>query len=156
MEENYSEPIVIEYNGRKFIYKYKNLSILQAELAREAGEFKRDQLEAQPESFKQILKSRGAHWLPQICSYLFREFKNDVLLKFNLDKVETDIEQFFQELPIEERPKLEACITDFFSNIGNPLTASLLLQRERKPNLTKTLLPLLQTVLQNKVADNNS
>ncbi|MBX3045290.1 MAG: hypothetical protein KIT33_12570 [Candidatus Kapabacteria bacterium] len=156
MDENYSEPIVIEYEGRKFIYKYKNLSILQAELAREAGEFKRDQLEAQPESFKQVLKSRGAHWLPQICSYLFREFKDESLLKFNLDKVETDIEQYFQNLPNEERPKLEESIKDFFTNIGFPQTALLLLQRERKPNLTKTLLPLLQTVLQKNVENNNS
>jgi hypothetical protein len=156
MEENYSEPIVIEHNNRKFIYKYKNLSILQAELAREAGEFKRDQLESQPDSFNRIIKSRGAHWLPQICSYLFREYKNDALQKFNLDRVETDIELFFQELPNDERPKLEATIKDFFSNIGLPQTALLLLQRERKPNLTKTLLPLLQTVWQKNVADNNS
>lgn len=133
--------------GRTFRYDYNELTVEQAELAREAGEFKFNQLQSDPESFRQLLKSRGAEWLAIVMSYLLREVKNNTLVGFNKDKAESEVEAFVKKLPVVELESLKECVSDFFSNIGKRQVISAILQGEKKKSASEMLLPILQMTM---------
>jgi hypothetical protein len=75
---------VLENNNKKYVYDFTLLTAEQSEIAREAAEFKYNQSQMEPESFKAVLKSNGAEWLFVICSYLFVEIKEDKPQEFNI------------------------------------------------------------------------
>ena len=60
------------FEGKAYKYDFNVLTVEQAELAREAGEFKLNQMQNEPENFRQVVKSRGAEWLIIVLSYLLR------------------------------------------------------------------------------------
>ena len=148
-ETNYEpiEPKVFTNNGKSYKYDFNILSVEQAELAREAGEFKYNQLQSEPESFRQVIKSGGAEWLSIVLRYLLREVKNDVVQPFNKDKAETETEKFIKDLPIAQINDLKECVTDFFSGIGKKSLGLAILQGERKRNGIEMLLPILQKIM---------
>jgi hypothetical protein len=108
IEEQYNpiESKVFIHKDKTYKYDFNILTVEQAELAREAGEFKYNQLQSEPESFRQVIKSRGAEWLSIVASYLLREVKNGEVQPFNKDKAESEVEAFVKNLPINEYNKL--------------------------------------------------
>lgn len=124
MSDEQFKPIeakVFNHLERTYKYDFNVLTVEQAELAREAGEFKHNQLQNEPENFRQVIKSRGAEWLSIVMSYLFREVKNDILQPFNKDKAESEVEAFVKNLPISYLNDLRECATDFFQVSGRSL-----------------------------------
>ena len=149
MEENNEtcEPKVFKFENKTYKYDFNILTIEQAELAREAGEFKLHQLQSEPESFKQLLRSRGAEWLIIISSYLLREYKNDVVQPFNKEKAESEVENWIKRLPLNYLEDIRSCIKDFFTGIGKQQTGLALLLSERKKNGIEMLLPIFQKTM---------
>ncbi|MDQ1265843.1 MAG: hypothetical protein QG635_995 [Bacteroidota bacterium] len=143
------EPLEIEFNNRNFIYEFEKLCIEQAELAREAGEFKYDTLNNPPATFKELLKAGGADWLTTVARYLFVEMKNNEEIKFNRDRAEIEIDTFLKSLPVSERPKLQGAVEDFFSAIGKDLIGYMLLQSVR----TQQIMQMLSATLPNTNAE---
>ncbi len=142
------EAKTFEYEGKKYKYDFYQLTIEQAELAREAGEFKYNQLQAGAESFRQIVKSGGAEWLTIVARYLLREMKDNAKQPFNKDKAEIETEQFIKSLPIKHLNNLKECVSDFFTGIGKKPLVSAILQGERKKNGIEMLLPIFQKTVQ--------
>ncbi|HPD33976.1 MAG TPA: hypothetical protein PKV40_06520 [Candidatus Kapabacteria bacterium] len=136
------------HSGKTYKYDFNLLTVEQAELAREAGEFKYNQLQNEPESFKQVIKSRGAEWLSIVLSYLLREVKDDIVQPFNKDKAESEVETFIKNLPISYLNDLRECVTDFFSGIGKKPLILANLQGEKKRSGIEILLPILQKTMQ--------
>lgn len=135
-------------NGKIYRYDFNLLTIEQAELAREVGEFKYNQLQSEPESFRQVIKSRGAEWLSIVASYLLREVKNGEVQPFNKDKAESEVEAFVKNLPINEYNKLKECVEDFFCNIERKPLILAIWQGEKKKSGIEILLPILQKSMQ--------
>lgn len=150
------EPKTFTFGSRTFKYDFNILTVEQAELAREAGEFKFNQMQNEPESFRQVVKSRGAEWLSIVLSYLLREVKNDALQPFNKDKAETDVETFIKSLPISYWNDLRECVTDFFTGIGRRPLAYAILQGEKKRSGIEMLLPILQRSMQGSLGPSGS
>jgi len=150
------EPKVFTFEGKTYKYDFNTLTIEQAELAREAGEFKLHQLQAEPESFRQVIRSRGAEWLAIILSYLLRETKDGIMQPFNKDKAETDVENWIKRLPVKYLEDLRSCVKDFFTGIGRQQTGSALLQGEKKRNGIEMLLPILQKTMLGNLSKSDS
>lgn len=104
-------------------------------------------MQGESESFRQIVRSRGAEWLSIILSYLLRETKEGILQAFNKDKAETEVENWIKKLPVNYLEDLRSCVKDFFSGIGKQQTGSALLQGEKKLNGIDMLLPILQKTM---------
>jgi len=141
------EPKIFVHDGKTYKYDFNLLTVEQAELAKEAGEFKHNQLQSEPESFRQVIRSRGAEWLSIILSYLLREMKDGTVQPFNKDKAESDVETWVKSLPIIYLEDLRDCVKDFFTGIGKQQTGFILLQGERKRNGIEMLLPILQKTM---------
>jgi hypothetical protein len=141
------EPKTFFFGDKTYKYDFNILTVEQAELAREAGEFKYNQLQNEPENFRQVVKSRGAEWLSIVLSYLLREVKNEIQQPFNKDKAESEVENFVKTLPVSNWNDLRECVTDFFTGIGKQQTGSILLQGEKKRNGIEMLLPILQKTM---------
>jgi hypothetical protein len=133
----------IEHKGRKFVYDFTLLNVEQAELAREAGEFKFNQSQIEPESFKSVLKSNGADWLSIIGGYLLLEMVDGEIQEFNKDKAELETEKFIKGLPATETIGLRGIVQDFFTSIGQEKMILQILQNVRRKNAIETLLPIL-------------
>lgn len=146
------EAKVFTHNGKSYKYDFNILTVEQAELAREAGEFKYNQLQSEPESFRQVIKSGGAEWLSVVLRYLLREVKNEVVQPFNKDKAETETEKFIKELPVSQINDLKECGSDFFSGIGKKPLGLAILQGERKRSGIEMLLPILQKTMQGSLS----
>ena len=147
-QHNPIESKVFIHKDKTYKYDFNILTVEQAELAREAGEFKYNQLQNEPENFRQVIKSRGAEWLSIVLSYLLREVKNDILQPFNKDKAESEVEAFIKNLPISYLNDLRECATDFFSGIGKKPLILANLQGEKKRSGIEMLLPILQKTMQ--------
>lgn len=155
-EELNFEPIeakIFTHNDKSYKYDFNILTVEQAELAREAGEFKYNQLQNEPESFRQVLKSGGAEWLCVVLRYLLREVKNDAVQPFNKDKAETETDKFIKELPVSYLNDLKGCITDFFTNIGKKPLGLAILQGEKKRSGIEMLLPILQKTMRGSLSE---
>ncbi|GAB1372748.1 hypothetical protein MASR1M45_28110 [Candidatus Kapaibacterium sp.] len=120
-QHNPIEAKVFIHSGKIYKYDFNLLTVEQAELAREAGEFKYNQLQNEPENFRQVIKSRGAEWLSIVLSYLLREVKNDILQPFNKDKAESEVEAFIKNLPISYLNDLRSVQRIFFQVSGKNL-----------------------------------
>ena len=139
---------------KTYKYDFNALTVEQAELAREAGEFKLNQMQNEPENFRQVVKSRGAEWLIIVLSYLLMEIKDDKLQPFNKDQAETDAEFFVKSLPVSYWSDLRECVSDFFTGIGKKPIALAILQGERKRSGIEMLLPILQKTMQGNFSQN--
>ncbi len=150
--ENYTpiEPVVFLANTRQYKYDFNLLTVEQAELAFEIAKFKEDQKSNPPETFNQIIKSKAIDWKFLAMSYLVREIKNDKPMPFDRDAAEMHIATDFKQLPINEKSKIEACLTDFFYNTGQSSMIQTCLQGEKKLNVTEILLPMLLRTLGSK------
>ena len=148
-ETNYEpiEPKEFVFEKKSYKYDFNVLTVEQAELAREAGEFKIHQMQSEPESFRQVIRSRGAEWLSIILSYLLREAKDGTLQPFNKDKAESEVENWIKILPVAFLEDLRSCVKDFFTGIGKQQTGYALLQGEKKRNGIEMLLPILQKTM---------
>jgi hypothetical protein len=136
-----------EAGGKVYRYCFDSLTVEQAELAREIGEFKYNQLQHPPDNFKQVVKSRSTDWLTIMASYFLREVKNGVVQPFTREKAETNVEKFVGALPVSQLEGLKECVQDFFTNMGRPSIASVILQNEQKLSGAEMLLTLLQSNL---------
>lgn len=141
-------PQTFEYKGITYKYDFNLLTIEQAELAREVCEFKFNQLQSIPDNFRQVIKSRGAEWLPIAMSYLLRSVKNSEVEPFNKDKAENETEKFVKSLPVSFLPKIKECVDDFFTGIGKTSLSLTLFQNEKKKSGIQTLFPILANLMQ--------
>ena len=144
------------HNERTFCYEFENLTIEQAELAREVGEWKYNQMQAGIEQLQKLFSSRGADYLSVIMSFLLREIKSDVVQPFVRDKVESVVEPFVKSLPVSQLDKLRECVADFFTNTGKQPVGSVILQGVRKKSAIEMLLPLIQTGLLSNSSGNDT
>jgi len=137
------EPIFLENGGKKYVYDFANINVEQAEIAREIGEFKYNQIQAgAAESPDDVIRSGGATWLIASASYLFLPVIDETPQIFDRLKV-SETQKFISNLPISERGKIEEAVTDFFSNIGRSSVVSTNKQNARKPAAAETLLRIL-------------
>ena len=137
-------PVDFTYGGKTYRYDSHLLTIEQAELAKEVGDWKLNQTETPVDNFKTILKSRGGQWL-QICmSFLVVEVVNNTVIPYSLEKVETEVEPFIKSLPKDEfYVKIQECVEDFFTSIGRGQIVSQILQGKREKNVNEMLLPIM-------------
>jgi hypothetical protein len=140
-------PVIFEYNGKIYKYDFNEITVEQAELTREIGEFKHNQVQAGTSNFRDAVKSRGVEWLSIAMSYLLREVKNGVTLSFNKDKAEKDTEAFVKSLPVSYLEQLKECVADFFHNTGKSHLILTTLRNERKQNAVEMLLPILTRIM---------
>lgn len=141
----------LEYNGRIFVYDFSLLNAEQAELAREAGEFKFNQSQIEPENFQQVLRSKGADYLFIICSFIFIEKVNDKLIEFDRDTAVHSTELLLKKLPASYIKDLREAVTDFFTSTGQEKMILSILQSVKKRSVIETLLPIiLQNQMQKK------
>lgn len=129
--------------GKKYRYDFNLLTVEQAELAREIGEWKANQLQSGTDSVSKLLSSRGADYLSMIMSYLLREVKDDIVQAFSRDKAESEVEPFVKSLPAVRLIDLKDCIIDFFTNTGKKPVGLLILEGGKKKNAIEALLPIL-------------
>lgn len=118
----------IHHNGRKFVYDFDTLGIEQVELARELGEFKVNQMQAQPETFQSVVDSGGTDWLPVMMSFLYREEIDGVLKPFDMAAAKREVEPFIRKLPAKNIVQLRRVVQDFFQDIEMQAISSHLLQ----------------------------
>lgn len=150
MEEEIKElgRVVIEHCNKIYCYEFDLLTVEQAELAREVGEWKYNQIQAGTEQLNKLFSSRGADYLSITMSFLLREIKGDVVQPFVRDKVEAVVEPFVKSLPISQLDKLRECVADFFTNTGKQPVGLAILQGVRKKSAIEMLLPIIQKNLQ--------
>jgi len=142
--------VEFETNEKKYCYEFELLTVEQAELAREIGEWKYHQLQNPVDNFNKIIDSRGAEYLIILMSYLLREMKENQILPFDKIKAETEAEAFVKNLPAKEIEKLRECVNDFFTNSGRSPIGLAILQNERKRNTIEMFLPILQQLNMSK------
>lgn len=119
--------ITIDHNNLKLVYDFNELEIEQAELAREVGEFKYHQTEREASNLGEVLRSRGAEWLPIICSYLFKIQSKGEIVPFSRAEAENKLTSHFMKLPIKYRNDMKGAVEDFFSNMGESGITSVIL-----------------------------
>lgn len=144
--ENY-EPIQrqeFEHNGKKYIYDFDQIRVEQGEPVIELGKFRSHQDKRVPESFDEIIRSRGAEWMIIAASYLLLEVKDDKVLPFDKQKMERETIQFVRQLPMRERSKLISCIKDFFINTGEQSMLSITTTEFVEPKGMQILTQLIQ------------
>lgn len=137
--DNLDQPVIFEFNGKKYIYFFDDLTVEQAELGRELGLFKYTQSKTEPETFKHLIKSKGVDWLPMLLSYLVKPEGG----RFQREKVE-EVELFFRSLPVHELEKMRSVAEDFFSKLNMKPIGLTILGGERKLSGIEMLLPLIQ------------
>lgn len=133
----------INFQEKKFVYDFNLLTVEQAELAKEVAEFKNNQIQMHPENFRQYVKSNGADWKFIIMSFLLREMKENVVLEFNRDKAEFELENIIRQFPVVQLEVMGEIIQNFFMNMGLGNLTSELLQNNVKRNAIETLIPYL-------------
>lgn len=144
--ENY-EPIQrqeFENNGKKYIYDFDLLVAEQGEPVIELGKFRSHQDKRVPESFDEIIRSRGAEWAFIALSYLLLEVKNDIIIPFDEQKRKQETLQFARQIPMTERSKYMMCIKDFFINTGEQSMLSITTTEFVEPKGMQILTQLIQ------------
>ncbi|MCO5250126.1 MAG: hypothetical protein M9949_01745 [Candidatus Kapabacteria bacterium] len=122
--------IEIEFDGKKLQYLFKNLCVEQSELAKEIGLYRELQLESEPPTLDEWVRSGGAEWKMKICRYIFNlEGK-----KYDRGYAETELYQTIRYLNTEATPKLEEAVKDFFINSGSEQKLSQLFRTGRNKN----------------------
>lgn len=113
------DAVVFSNNEKTFIYDFDKITVEQAELTRELLVFKSNQLNATPNTFKEVVKSSGADFTCLALSYLLRErnIKNEIL-EFNRDKVDSEVLKFVKNLPAKQLDNINNCINNFFCSIN--------------------------------------
>lgn len=133
-------PVEFNNKGRTFIYDVNRIDVEQAELCRELAEFKKNQMNANPNTFKEVIKSGGADFLNLAISFLLLEKKSDTILEFNRDKVESEVLPFVKKLPFSELEKINWCIDNFFLNIKQKSLISEILQSKPSNDKNKEII----------------
>lgn len=119
------EPLDIqnfEMDGKNYVYDFERLTVMQAEICKAVLLFQHAQGQARPESFKEVLKSGGATWVPYIFAHLIIEKTGDGnYKKWNEGAAETDTFALVlrqQDATLAE--EMEKVVMDFFTrkNIG--------------------------------------
>jgi hypothetical protein len=138
-----NKKIEFEHSGKKFIYDFNELSLEQAEMCREIGTFKLQQVEnAVDVDVQKFINSKGAEWRLMLLSYLILEVRGEKVLPFERSKI-PDYEKFIKGIKMIDYKKMEAAIDDFFTNIGLSPITSILQQSIKRKQTIETLLPLL-------------
>lgn len=143
--------IVISHENKHYRYKFNEMQVESAELAREIGEFKALQIQSPPNTLNELIRSEGMDFLFYIGAYLFRELKDVVItdglvtgeaIPFSRNNAETKIMPIIKQLPVSEIAKIKDACTDFFRNIGLGQTALVLFQRQKslRENLIYSML----------------
>lgn len=143
-----------EQNGHIFKYDFAEISILQTSLGREVSEFKATQKSTQPSSFEQVLKSRGAEWLPILGSYILNEYKDGVKVPFSLDRAKTN-EEIIGTFTGKAYTDLEVCAKHFFRSLGLHYLISILFGDE-KNSKSSSLEILLKTMEMMNLTQNSA
>lgn len=141
------EPIIFKNETEEYHYHFSYVNMLGGELAKEAGEFRIYQLDSLPDDFKTLLKTGGAEWRFIIVRYLLREFKDGIMQKFDKGLAETKVDQFLRELPLNESPKLDKIIMNFFLNIEKEKEGLTILQSYSSKKKEKMLYQTLNNLI---------
>jgi hypothetical protein len=150
MEKILQLPVDFIRDNIKYRYDFNLLTVEQAELAREAGEYKANTIQNPPDSFTLLIKSRACDWLTLIMSYLLIEVKDDVPQPFNMANSEIKTQQFIKSLPVIEIQRLRDCVTHFFTNINMSKVSSVILQGVKTKSVQEILFPLIMAMMMNK------
>ena len=143
-------PVIFEKDNVKFQYDFNLLNVEQAELAREAGEYKANTIQNPPENFTQLIKSRAVEWLTIIMSYLLVEVVNDIPQSFSIAISETKTQTFVKSLPVAELQRMRDCVNHFFTSINMNNISSAILQGVRQPSIKEILFPMLVQMMTKK------
>lgn len=142
MDYNNNE-FTVKVGSKAFTYNFFKLNCEQAELAEEIGEWRKEQLvSGQLQPVNTIEKSGAFDWLFMICSHLFLEQKETVIMPYDRNKV-NQIEKELKTAAITELSTLRRAVKDFFSNSGNAELASTLLFEVQNHDKTAQLFSLL-------------
>lgn len=134
-----------EHNGKKYRYEFNKLSIEQAELGRELGEYKALQAENPPPNFDVVVSSGGADWLIRLGSYLLREMVGDELKLFTFES-HKGVMTWLKSMNLDNMQRLEAVASDFFIGIGKQSILSATLLRLETGQKMQKWLQLTQAI----------
>jgi len=139
--------VYFEKDGKKYVYDFKLITIIQAEIAKEIGEFKHYQDLKEASTIKEIIQSRSPEWLSMIMSYLLVKVANGAPCAFNEGDV-TETEAFVKSLLTQsEMGRLEMCVQNFFDGSGMRELGLQILQGRQKRQLNPMQLALVSTIL---------
>lgn len=142
---------VIEFAYDKtYIYDFTELTLEQAEIAREIAELKVQQLgnELQEVTIDTLLNTKSAEWKMQILSYLLLEKQGDIIIPFDVTKIK-DTEKFVKSIKTKDLDKVKEVIDDFFTNIGLSMNLLSRVQSVKNKLLMQTLLQM-SSIYKNK------
>ncbi|MCL5992142.1 MAG: hypothetical protein M1419_08585 [Bacteroidetes bacterium] len=143
--------ITIETEKGKLVYNFGFLNIWQCEMAHSLGLFIVDQEENPAPSFNDKVNSGSANYRSTLYSYLF-------MLENDENKPKDEIySKFIRDIIISLKGEdskgnknyvqFREVITDFFTGIGEPWIASMLLPNKLKEKTSqRTLLTLMQVI----------
>lgn len=134
--------IDFENEGKCYRYDFDLLTVEQAELAREVGEWKYNQIQSTPDTVNKVIDSRGAETTSLIMGYLLREVKNNTILPYDRISAETDITKFVKNMPVKQLSNLRQCIEHFFTNTKSDLLLSAILHGKKTMNAIDMLLAM--------------
>jgi len=156
-DQDYFSPIHFpkgDIKDAKYIYDFNSLSIIQAECAKETGEFKYYQSQKDAKDYRELAQSRSAEWLIIAMSYLLNPVVNGVPTKWDPAKI-GETEKYIADLPFSEYKNLEACITHFFIECGKKQAICQILQGKGSALYNQALLEQLLTIASTNTSNGN-
>jgi hypothetical protein len=133
-----------KHDGHTYVYDFERITFVQAQLATEVMQFKRQTVERPAKSLRDMLLSGGGDYLTRVVAYILTEINasgNEVA--FNIRSTYDRALAFVQSLPVSMETKIEECVTDFFSRRGKESLVSTVLLREQEldvQSLVETML----------------
>lgn len=139
-----------KHNGLVFVYDFERITFVQAQLATEVMQFKRQTVERPAKSLRDMLLSGGGDYLTRVFAYLLTEIDSsgdDVA--FNARTTYDRALAFVQSLPVSLEAKIEECITDFFTRRGKESLVSTVLLREQELDVQSLVETMLRAQAEN-------
>ncbi len=136
--------------GHLYIYDFERISFVQAQLATEVMQFKRQTVERPAKSLRDMLLSGGGDYLVRVVAYILTEIDgagNEVA--FNVRSTYDRALTFVQGLPVVEEKRIEECVTDFFSRRGKESLVSTVLLREQELDVQSLVETMLRAQAEN-------
>ena len=132
MEQNYTPigPVELPTSDSIFslYYDFETTTIEQVNQANEVLEFKKKQIDNQPGSFAEVVRSGGSDYFTKVLSYILVRKQGEKIIPFDRNSIKIT-EDLINKLPAKEYKRLEEIMTDFFTLLGKSLTVSAVVSR---------------------------
>lgn len=131
--------------GKTYIYDFEQITFIQAQLATEVMQYKRQTVERPAKSLRDMLLSGGGDYLTRVVAYVLTELDaNGMPVPFNAKTTYDRALTFVQSLPVSAEQRIEECVTDFFSRRGKDSLVSTVLLREQEIDVQSLIESMLR------------